>query len=103
MAYNSGMSAPPNVPVSPPRPRQRFARTRDFWERVSEGRRIDDLWGQVAAAATLPHRQAILLGVADEAFTGAARAAAGRAGYAGFLGAKHPCQCWIGSGLRSGV
>src|SRR5271168_1343609 len=51
MAYNSGMSAPPNVPVSPPRPRQRFARTRDFWERVSEGRRIDDLWGQFAADA----------------------------------------------------
>src|SRR6202451_2459117 len=51
MAYTSGMSAPPNVPVSPPRPRQRFARTRDFWERVSEGRRIDDLWGQFAADA----------------------------------------------------
>src|SRR5271169_6592346 len=51
MAYNSGMSAPPNIPVSPPRPRQRCARTRDFWERVSEGRRIDDLWGQFAADA----------------------------------------------------
>jgi sigma-B regulation protein RsbU (phosphoserine phosphatase) len=51
MAYTSGMSATPNVPVSPPRPRQRFARTRDFWERVSEGRRIDDLWGQFTADA----------------------------------------------------
>jgi len=51
MAYTSGMSAPTGIPVSPPRPRQRFARTRDFWERVSEGRRIDDLWGQFAADA----------------------------------------------------
>src|SRR5271170_5024930 len=45
------MSAPTGIPVSPPRPRQRFARTRDFWERVSEGRRVDDLWGQFAADA----------------------------------------------------
>jgi sigma-B regulation protein RsbU (phosphoserine phosphatase) len=51
MTYTSGMSAPTGIPVSPPRPRQRFARTRDFWERVSEGRRIDDLWGQFAADA----------------------------------------------------
>jgi sigma-B regulation protein RsbU (phosphoserine phosphatase) len=51
MAYTSGMSAPTGIPVSPPRPRQRFARTRDFWERVSEGRRIGDLWGQFAADA----------------------------------------------------
>src|SRR5271163_3806371 len=51
MAYTSGMSAPTGIPVPPPRPRQRFARTRDFWERVSEGRRIDDLWGQFAADA----------------------------------------------------
>jgi serine phosphatase RsbU (regulator of sigma subunit) len=37
-------SAPPTS-----RPSARFGRARDFWERVSEGRDIDDLWSQFAA------------------------------------------------------
>jgi phosphoserine phosphatase RsbU/P len=41
----------PEVPVSRIRPRPRFTRVRHFWFRVSEGRQIDDLWGQFAADA----------------------------------------------------
>jgi phosphoserine phosphatase RsbU/P len=37
-------SAPPTS-----RPSARFGRARDFWQRVSEGRDIDDLWSQFAA------------------------------------------------------
>src|ERR1035438_1053714 len=41
----------PEVPVSRIRPRPRFTKARHFWFRVSEGRQIDDLWGQFAADA----------------------------------------------------
>ncbi|MGB7730117.1 MAG: PP2C family protein-serine/threonine phosphatase [Candidatus Acidiferrum sp.] len=36
-------AAPPSIPSS------RHGRVRDFWQRVSEGRDIDDLWSQFAA------------------------------------------------------
>jgi phosphoserine phosphatase RsbU/P len=45
------VSQPPGIPVSRLRPRPRFAKTRHFWYRLSEGRQIDDLWGQFAADA----------------------------------------------------
>lgn len=45
------MSLPPGIPVSRLRARPRFAKTRHFWYRVSEGRQIDDLWIQFAADA----------------------------------------------------
>lgn len=51
MPYTPGVSQPPGIPVSPIRPRPRFAKTRHFWYRVSEGRQIDDLWGQFTADA----------------------------------------------------
>jgi phosphoserine phosphatase RsbU/P len=39
-------SVPPStIPPSPPR----LGRVRDFWQRVSEGRKVDDLWSQFAA------------------------------------------------------
>ncbi len=38
-------AAPPSIPPSAPR----LGRVRDFWQRVSEGRDIDDLWSQFAA------------------------------------------------------
>jgi hypothetical protein len=41
-------SAPSSAAPSAQRP-ARFRRTRDFWQRVSEGRNIDDLWSQFAA------------------------------------------------------
>jgi phosphoserine phosphatase RsbU/P len=46
------MSAPP-IPVAPPaRPRVGLVdRVRHFWQRVSEGREIDDLWSQFVADA----------------------------------------------------
>ncbi|HYS23766.1 MAG TPA: PP2C family protein-serine/threonine phosphatase [Candidatus Eisenbacteria bacterium] len=46
------MSAPPipGVSSSPPRP-SAMNRLRHFWQRVSEGRQIDDLWSQFAADA----------------------------------------------------
>ena len=47
------MSVPP-TPVAAPavRPRERFStHVRNFWQRVSEGRQIDDLWTQFAADA----------------------------------------------------
>jgi phosphoserine phosphatase RsbU/P len=38
------------TPATPPSERvARFGRARDFWQRVSEGRDIDDLWSQFAA------------------------------------------------------
>jgi sigma-B regulation protein RsbU (phosphoserine phosphatase) len=43
-------SAPPAPGASEPRP-ARFTRLSNFWQRVSEGRRIDDLWSQFAADA----------------------------------------------------
>jgi sigma-B regulation protein RsbU (phosphoserine phosphatase) len=51
MAYTSRVSQTPGIPVSRLRPRPRFAKTRHFWYRVSEGRQIDDLWVQFAADA----------------------------------------------------
>ena len=47
------MSAPPISPPAPAvRPRERFStHVRNFWQRVSEGRQIDDLWTQFAADA----------------------------------------------------
>ncbi len=46
------MSAPLTPGVSTPRPRLRgLDRVRHFWQRVSEGRQIDDLWSQFAADA----------------------------------------------------
>lgn len=41
-------TAPPRTEPSVQQ-RKRFARTRGFWQRVSEGRRIDDLWSQFTA------------------------------------------------------
>jgi sigma-B regulation protein RsbU (phosphoserine phosphatase) len=44
--------APPAVPQVPqPRWPGRFRRTRTFWQRVSEGKDIDDLWAQFTADA----------------------------------------------------
>ncbi|HME12995.1 MAG TPA: PP2C family protein-serine/threonine phosphatase [Candidatus Acidoferrum sp.] len=43
------MSAPPQVPRSAAQPR--FRRTHEFWQRVSEGRNLDILWGEFAADA----------------------------------------------------
>ena len=46
------MSASPTPGVSSPSPRLHWMdRVRHFWQRVSEGRRIDDLWSQFAADA----------------------------------------------------
>jgi len=46
------MSAPPTpgVPSSPP-PLHALGRVRQFWQRVSEGRQIDELWSQFTADA----------------------------------------------------
>ena len=44
--------APPVVPPKPePRWPRRFRRTRGFWQRVSEGKDLDDLWSQFTADA----------------------------------------------------
>jgi len=43
-------SAPPTPSASEPRPAP-TTRLGNFWQRVSEGRRIDDLWSQFAADA----------------------------------------------------
>src|SRR5713101_5593511 len=49
------MSAPTHPAVSA-RPKERFGeRVRHFWQRVSEGRQIDDLWSQFAADARASH------------------------------------------------
>jgi sigma-B regulation protein RsbU (phosphoserine phosphatase) len=46
------MSAPPTPVVSSSRPRvSAVDRLRHFWQRISEGRQIDDLWTQFAADA----------------------------------------------------
>ena len=47
------MGIPPAASQAPPlRPPERFgARARNFWQRVSEGRQIEDLWSQFAADA----------------------------------------------------
>jgi phosphoserine phosphatase RsbU/P len=47
------MGIPPTASHAPPlRSRERFGtRTRNFWQRVSEGRQIEDLWSQFAADA----------------------------------------------------
>ena len=47
------MGIPPTASQAPPlRSRERFGtRTRNFWQRVSEGRQIEDLWSQFAADA----------------------------------------------------
>jgi sigma-B regulation protein RsbU (phosphoserine phosphatase) len=47
------MSTPPTTsPSTSPRPRQQFTTNlHNFWQRVSEGRRIEDLWSQFAADA----------------------------------------------------
>ena len=45
------MGSPTPVAERSFRPRQRFGRLHDFWQRVSEGRQIDDLWTQFAADA----------------------------------------------------
>lgn len=45
------MSAPPEAPGHQTQARRRFAKTRSFWYRLSEGRRIDDLWFQFTADA----------------------------------------------------
>src|SRR5713226_7540875 len=46
------MSVPPIPGVSSPSPRLHWMdRLRHFWQRVSEGRQIDDLWSQFAADA----------------------------------------------------
>ncbi len=46
MSYSAPSN--PNPPVSAP---PRFGRASNFWQRVSEGRRLDDLWSQFAADA----------------------------------------------------
>ena len=46
------MSLPPTPGVSTPTPRLHWMdRLRQFWQRVSEGRQIDDLWSQFVADA----------------------------------------------------
>jgi serine phosphatase RsbU (regulator of sigma subunit) len=45
------VSAPPEAPGYQTRARPRFAKTRNFWFRLSEGSRIDDLWSQFTADA----------------------------------------------------
>src|SRR5437588_5571534 len=48
----SSMSASPTPGVSTPAPRLHgMDRLRHFWQRVSEGRQLDDLWSQFAADA----------------------------------------------------
>jgi phosphoserine phosphatase RsbU/P len=45
------MSAPPTVAAQTDRSPGRRRRLHHFWQRVSEGRRLDDLWSQFAADA----------------------------------------------------
>jgi sigma-B regulation protein RsbU (phosphoserine phosphatase) len=46
------MSAPPTPGISsPPHRLHGMDRLREFWQRISEGRQIDDLWSQFAADA----------------------------------------------------
>src|SRR2546429_616660 len=46
----SGASPSPGVSSTAP-PGGAFHRVREFWERISEGRQLDDLWLQFAADA----------------------------------------------------
>src|SRR5438874_2735962 len=46
----SGASPSPGVSSTAP-PGGAFHRVREFWERISEGRQLDDLWSQFAADA----------------------------------------------------
>src|ERR1700726_1626463 len=48
--FSMASSAPPTPGASESRPAL-FTRLGNFWQRVSEGRRIDDLWSQFAADA----------------------------------------------------
>jgi len=51
-AYTFPMSAPaPSRPASSPARPAPFERVEQLWQRVSEGRRIDDLWSQFTADA----------------------------------------------------
>jgi len=45
------MASAPSTPSQAPPPRGPFDRLGNFWQRVSEGRDIDDLWSQFAADA----------------------------------------------------
>src|ERR1700719_50435 len=46
------MSIPPTSAAHTARPREHFStHVRNFWQRVSEGRQVDDLWTQFAADA----------------------------------------------------
>jgi phosphoserine phosphatase RsbU/P len=45
------MASAPTTPSQAPPPRGPFNRLGNFWQRVSEGRDIDDLWSQFAADA----------------------------------------------------
>ena len=51
MAYTFPVSATPEAPGHQTQARRRFAKTRNFWFRLSEGSRIDDLWFQFTADA----------------------------------------------------
>lgn len=51
MTYTAPVSAPPEAPGHQTQARPRFAKTRGFWYRLSEGSRIDDLWSQFTADA----------------------------------------------------
>lgn len=45
------MSSPPPSPTDPPRRQPFLEQVRTFWQRVSEGRQIEDLWTQFSADA----------------------------------------------------
>jgi sigma-B regulation protein RsbU (phosphoserine phosphatase) len=47
----SSAPSPAAPPASEPRWPRRFRRTRGFWQRVSEGKDLDDLWSQFTADA----------------------------------------------------
>ena len=65
--YTSEVSEPPGIPVSRLRPRPKFTRVRHFWYRVSEGRQIDDLWGQFADFETFARAPGVAVGRAGVA------------------------------------
>lgn len=49
--YWRGMSAPPRSTPNPPPEPGPIARAQNFWNRLSEGRAVEDLWSQFAADA----------------------------------------------------
>jgi phosphoserine phosphatase RsbU/P len=51
MPYTAPVSSLPEAPSHQKQARRRFAKTRSFWFRLSEGSRIDDLWSQFTADA----------------------------------------------------